>query len=127
MNTTTKESGSKKLSALLDYISVSVVILGIILFYILKINIWFKWGIVAIAVISGFSLFYFVSPTGVNLHSYFKESWNELGKVVWPTRKEALQFTWIVFLFVIVLAVFLWAVDSSIAWLFYSVILGKPA
>ena len=35
----------------------------------------------------------------------------------WPTRKETVQTTGIVFAFVVVMALFLFAVDSTIAWL----------
>jgi preprotein translocase subunit SecE len=102
-----------------------LVVAGLVLFYVLKINIWFKWGIVLVSLICAVSLFFFVSSTGLNLHAYLKESWRELGKVVWPSRKETTQFTWIVFLFVLILGLFLWLLDSSISWLFYNVILGR--
>lgn len=127
MNSTAKTVEVKKTNHIFDYLAVIIIIAGISLYYILKINIWFKWSIVAASLIAAFALFYFVSPTGLNLHGYVKDSWNELGKVVWPPRKEAIQFTWIVFLFVVVLSLFLWAIDSSLAWLFYSVILGKAS
>jgi preprotein translocase subunit SecE len=127
MNTTVKTVEAKKNHHIFDYLAIIIVIAGISLYYTLKINIWLKWGIVSASVILAFVIFYFVSSTGLSLHDYVKDSWRELGKVVWPPRKEAIQFTWIVFLFVIVLAIFLWAVDSSLAWLFYSVILGKAS
>ena len=41
----------------------------------------------------------------------------ETKKVVWPTRKETLQTTGIVFVFVVVMALFLWAVDASLLWI----------
>jgi preprotein translocase subunit SecE len=125
MNTTVKKSEVRQDNHIFDYLSVLIVAGGIALYYALKISVWLKWGIVLSALIIAFLLFYFVSPTGLNLHSYVKDAWRELGKIVWPTRKEAVQFTWIVFLFVLILAVFLWIVDSSLSWLFYSVILGK--
>jgi preprotein translocase subunit SecE len=37
--------------------------------------------------------------------------------VSWPTRKETVQTTLIVFAFVVVMALFLFAVDSTLAWL----------
>jgi preprotein translocase subunit SecE len=37
-------------------------------------------------------------------------------KVVWPTRKETIQTTAVVFAFVVVMALFLWAVDASLLW-----------
>src|SRR5690348_5133573 len=107
MNTTTKTVEAKKANHIFDYLAVIVVIAGISLYYTLKINIWLKWGIVAASIVPAFVIFYFVSSTGLSLHDYVKESWRELGKVVWPPRKEAIQFTWIVFLFVVILAIFL--------------------
>lgn len=110
-----------------NYISGALVIAGISLFYTLQLSLWLKWGIVLLSVIAALGLFYFVSPTGLRLHSYVRDSWMELGKVVWPTRKETVQFTWIVFLLVVLLGLFLWLVDTSLSWLFYGVILGKGA
>lgn len=121
MNAQAKESPSH----LFDYLAIVIIIAGIGLFYTLHINIWFKWGIVLLSIAGAIATFFLVSPTGLHLHGYVKDSWRELGKVVWPTRKEAVQFTWIVFLFVVILALFLWLVDSSLSWLFYGVILGR--
>ncbi len=45
-----------------------------------------------------------------------QESVAETKKVVWPTRKETLQTTGIVFAFVVVMALFLWMVDASLLW-----------
>lgn len=110
-----------------NYLSLFLLLLGIGLFYSLTINIWLKWLIFIISLIAATGLFFFFAPLGINLHGYIRDSWRELQKVVWPNRKETIQFTWIVFLFVLVLALFLWALDSGLAWLLYSVILGKGA
>ena len=40
----------------------------------------------------------------------------EARKVVWPTRKETIQTTGIVFAFVVVMALFLWLVDAGLLW-----------
>jgi len=48
----------------------------------------------------------------------------EVKKVVWPTRKETLQTTGIVFAFVVVMAVFLWVTDKSLEWVLYDLVLG---
>ena len=45
-------------------------------------------------------------------------------KVVWPTRKEALQMTGYVFAFVFVMALFLWLTDKTLEWVLYDLILG---
>ena len=128
MSTAIKTSDEKHLSSgIFNYIAIAIVIAGIALFYILKINIWLKWGIVLLSVVAGIATFFMLSTTGLQLHGYVRDSWRELGKVVWPTRKEATQFTWIVFLLVVVLGLFLWLIDTSLSWLFYSVILGRSS
>ncbi|MGQ9685792.1 MAG: preprotein translocase subunit SecE [Thiobacillaceae bacterium] len=44
------------------------------------------------------------------------EARGEARKVVWPTRKETMQMTGVVILFVMVMALFLWAVDAALFW-----------
>jgi preprotein translocase subunit SecE len=39
-----------------------------------------------------------------------------LKKVVWPTRNEAMQMTGCVFVFVVVMALFLWLTDKTLEW-----------
>lgn len=125
MNAPVKNIEEKSSGHLFDYLALLVVIAGLVLFYVLNINIWLKWGIVVVTLAAAGILFYVVSPTGKGLHGYVHDSWRELGKVVWPTRKEAMQFSWIVLLFVLVLGLFLWLVDTALAWILYGVILGK--
>ncbi len=108
-----------------NYVSILIILAGVGLFYGLKLDAWVKWAIFLVSLIAGLGVFYFLSPIGLNLHRYFKDSYLEIQKVVWPTRKETMQFTGIVFLFVCILGLFLWAVDSGLAWLLYGVILGK--
>jgi preprotein translocase subunit SecE len=43
--------------------------------------------------------------------AFSRESWEEAKRVVWPSRKETLQTTGVVFIFVTLMALFLWAVD----------------
>lgn len=124
MSTSIKTEAKAK-NHIFNYVAIFIIIAGLILFYTLHINIWFKWSIVIITILAAAWMFFFVSPTGLNLHAYLKETWREVNKVVWPTRKETIQFTWIVGLFVIILGLFLWLIDSGLSWLFYSVILGK--
>lgn len=48
---------------------------------------------------------------------FLNEAKVELRKVVWPTRQETVQTTLIVVAMVIVVAFFLWGVDSILLWL----------
>lgn len=65
------------------------------------------------------------SSQGKDFVGFARDSVAEAKKVVWPTRKETLQVTAVVFAFVLVLALFMWIVDSSLSWLFYDVLLGR--
>ncbi len=65
-----------------------------------------------------------ISEPGKRLIGYAQESYYEVRKVVWPTRKETFQMTGIVFAFVAVMGVFLWVLDKSLEWVLYSVLLG---
>ncbi len=49
--------------------------------------------------------------------AFSRESWEEAKRVVWPTRKETLQTTGVVFLFVFLMALFMWAVDGTLLWI----------
>ena len=54
---------------------------------------------------------------GKQFYAFAQESAVETRKVVWPSRKESFQTTGIVFLFVVVMALFLWVVDTGLLWI----------
>jgi preprotein translocase subunit SecE len=56
--------------------------------------------------------------------AFGRDSWKEVKKVVWPTRKEAIQMTAYVIAFCAVMALFLWLTDKTLEWVFYDLILG---
>ena len=57
-----------------------------------------------------------LSQPGREFFAFAQEAWAEAGRVSWPTRKETIQTTAVVFAFVVVMALFLFAVDSTLAW-----------
>jgi len=67
---------------------------------------------------------FFTSESGKSLNAFGHDAWREVKKVVWPARKEAIQMTAYVFVFVLVMALFLWLTDKTLEWLFYDLILG---
>ena len=67
---------------------------------------------------------FFTSESGKQLIAYGRDSSREVRKVVWPTRKEAMQMTGYVFAFVFVMALFLWLTDKTLEWALYDLILG---
>ncbi|MGH8727844.1 MAG: preprotein translocase subunit SecE [Burkholderiales bacterium] len=93
-------------------IAVAFVAAGIFGFYYLSSSL----TIIRVgAVLAGLVLAAIVAlqtQSGKRFVAFSQESVTELKKVVWPTRKETMQTTGVVFLFVVVMAIFLWAVDS---------------
>ena len=51
---------------------------------------------------------------GQEFYVFCKESKEETKKVVWPSRKETVQTSGVVFAFVIAMALFLWFIDSAL-------------
>ncbi|KAA0891021.1 preprotein translocase subunit SecE [Pusillimonas sp. ANT_WB101] len=78
----------------------------------------FIGGLVVAAIIAWFS------EPGRRTLSFGRDSYNEVKRVVWPTRKEATQMTGIVFAFVIAMGIMLWVVDKSLEWIIYGLLLG---
>ncbi len=64
------------------------------------------------------------SESGRRFVGFARESVTETKKVVWPSRKETVQTTGMVFAFVVVMAIFLWLTDKSLEWVMYDLILG---
>ena len=68
-------------------------------------------GVVLAGVVAG------MSAPGKRFFRFALDSRDEARKVVWPTRKETVQMTGVVVAFVVVMALFLWAVDGILLWL----------
>jgi preprotein translocase subunit SecE len=75
-------------------------------------------GLVAAVAVGWFS------EPGKRFLAYARESYQETKRVVWPTRKETVSTTGIVFAFVVVMALFLFIVDKSIEWVLYDLLLN---
>ena len=105
-------------------VAVLLVVGGVVAFYALgKQDLWLR--VVALIVLFAAAVAtFFTSEQGKQLIAYGRDSAREVRKVVWPTRKEALQMTGYVFAFVFVMALFLWLTDKTLEWLLYDLILG---
>jgi preprotein translocase subunit SecE len=104
--------------------SVALVIAGLVGYYLLsKQGGLAQWGAVLASLVAAAALF-LTSEPGKQFMALSQDSVREAKKVVWPTRKEAMQMTAYVFAFVVVMALFLWLVDKSLEWVLYDLILG---
>ncbi|MYC25456.1 MAG: preprotein translocase subunit SecE [Gammaproteobacteria bacterium] len=59
---------------------------------------------------------------GRNLWILFRDARSEIRKVIWPTRPETLQTTWIVLILIVIFALILWLLDSGLSFLVQVVI-----
>ena len=104
--------------------ALALVIGAIAAFYLLgKQGQIAQWGALIACLVAAVVVF-MVSEPGKQFVAFGRDSWREVKKVVWPTRKEAIQMTAYVFGFVVIMALFLWLTDKTLEWLFYDVVLG---
>lgn len=101
-----------------------LVVAGVVAYYYLDDrNFWLRVAVLLTLIAVAVATF-FTSEPGRELTAYGRDSVKEVKKVVWPTRKEALQMTGYVFAFVVVMALFLFLTDKTLEWLLYDLILG---
>jgi preprotein translocase subunit SecE len=100
-----------------------LVVGGVAAFYLLgKQDLWLR--IVALLVLLGIAVAtFFTAEAGKQLIAFGRDSVREVKKVVWPTRKEAIQMTGYVFAFVVVMALFLFLTDKTLEYVIFNLIL----
>ena len=105
-------------------IAAALVVGAVVAFYALgQKDLWMRVAALIVLMAAAIGIF-FTSEPGKQLIAYGQDSIREVKKVVWPTRKEALQMTGYVFAFVVVMAMFLWFTDKTLEWLLYDLVLG---
>ncbi len=93
-------------------------------FYVLaKQGAAVQWGVLIAGLVLAVGAF-LISESGKRFVGFCRDSYREVKKVVWPTRKETVQMTMYVFGFVVIMAMFLWLTDKTLEWVFYDLILG---
>lgn len=111
----TEEVVSNKLDVFKLLMAIAILILGIVGFYYFESEsqLYRVLGVVLAVMIA-----LAISATtglGQNLIGFGREARMEVRKVVWPTRQETLQTTFMVIMAVIVIGIFLWLVDMLLA------------
>jgi preprotein translocase subunit SecE len=111
----TEQVVSNKLDTFKLLLAIAILIAGIVGFYYYEaesqlyrvLGVVFAAG-VAIAISS-------TTNIGQNLIGFGREARMEVRKVVWPTRQETVQTTFMVIVAVIVIGIFLWLIDMLLA------------
>ena len=125
MSNTTIENVTSTADRVKLGLSVVVVLAGIIAYSALesRIPVVARVAIFVASLIVAALIVWFSEP-GRRTVAFAHESYNEVRRVVWPTRKETLQMTGIVFAFVAIMGLFLWILDKFVEWTLFSVLLG---
>jgi len=104
--------------------AIALLVGALVAFYMLsKQGALAQWGALLVCMAAAVEVF-LISETGKQFVSFGQDAVKEVKKVVWPERKEAMQITAYVFVFVVVMALFLWLTDKTLEWVFYDLILG---
>ena len=105
-------------------LAIAAVIGGLAGFYLLAQQpLVFRIGAVLAGLIIGVVIAATSEP-GKRFFAFGREAVAETKKVVWPSRKETIQTTAIVFGFVFIMAIFLWATDKTLEFTLYDLVLG---
>jgi preprotein translocase subunit SecE len=95
--------------------SILLVIGGVAGYYVLSAQAgWQRWLAVAAGLALGVAFFMW-SQYGRGFWQFVLDSRIELRKIVWPNRQETLMTTLVVFVFVIIAALFFWVLDLGLA------------
>jgi preprotein translocase subunit SecE len=97
-------------------VAILLVIAGIAAFYVFDTApTWVRWGAVVAGLVLGVGAIA-TSTYGRAVAQFVVEARVELRKIVWPSRRESMVTTGVVFAFVIVGGLFFWVVDLALAW-----------
>ena len=117
------ETSSSKSDLLLVTLAALLAIAGVVGFALLSEEaLAIRLGVLGGGLVLAVIIAWF-SPAGKRFLNYGQQSWEELRRVVWPTRKETLNTTGLVMAFVVIIAFFLFICDKLIEWGLYDVLL----
>ena len=123
MNNQNVETVTSKSDIALVTLAILAALAGVIAFALLSEEaLGVRLGVLFGGLLLGIGLAW-LSPSGKLLLSYGRQSWDELRRVVWPTKKETLNTTGLVMAFVFIIALFLFICDKIIEWGLYDVLL----
>ena len=97
---------------------------GLVGFYMMGGQPMILRVLAVLAGLGGFVAVAWFTAPGQRFFDFSRESANETKKVVWPSRKETVQTTGVVFAFVLVMSIVLWMTDKGLEWVLYDLILG---
>jgi preprotein translocase subunit SecE len=123
MTTQNVETVNSKADLALVSVAIVIVLAGVLGFSFLSDqSMLARIGILLGGIVVGLAIAWFSQP-GKRFIGFARESYDEARRVTWPSRKETVNTTGIVFAFVVIMAIFLFIVDKSLEWGLYDLLL----
>jgi preprotein translocase subunit SecE len=124
MNKTDVQTIGSGTDNLLVVVAILVALAGVIGFsFWSELPMLARVGILLGGIVVGLGIAWFTNP-GKRFIAFAQESFDEAKRVTWPSGKETLQTTWVVFGFVAIMSIVLFLVDRTIEWGLYDLVLG---
>ena len=118
-NTTVQPESNKALDIGVVTLAVLIVAAGIFAFtFLTDQQLGIRIGALVGGLVIGCGVAAF-SPSGKRFIGFCRESYDELRRVVWPTRRETVNTTGLVMAFVVAVAFYLFVVDKFVEWGLY--------
>ena len=96
--------------------------IGVALFYYLSDQILLYRVLAILAMVVVAAILFFLTKSGKDTAIFLQGAQVELQKTVWPTKTETIHTTLLIFAVVLIVALFLWALDLFLAWFMQIVI-----
>ncbi|MHB1230285.1 MAG: preprotein translocase subunit SecE [Halothiobacillus sp. 20-54-6] len=118
---TIEPSASSGLESAKIGLAIILLVGGIAAFYLLdKQPLFMRVGALLAALLAAVGVMY-MTAVGKSIWQFAFDSRVEVRKMVWPTRQETTQTTLVVVLLIVVIGLFMWGVDSLLAWIVRSI------
>jgi preprotein translocase subunit SecE len=123
MTTQDVQTVNNKLDLVLVTLAVAVLMAGVLGFSLLsERTLLIRIGILLGGLVLAVGIAWFTHP-GKRFLGFAHEAYEETRRVTWPSRKETINTTGIVFAFVAIMAIFLFIVDKSLEYVLYDLLL----
>jgi preprotein translocase subunit SecE len=123
MTTQEVQTVNNKLDLVLVVLAVAVLLAGVLGFSLLsERTLLIRIGILLGGLVIAVGVAWFSQP-GKRFLAFAHEAYEETKRVTWPSRKETINTTGIVFAFVAIMAIFLFIVDKSLEFVLYDLLL----
>ncbi len=124
MNKTDVQTVGGGLDGLLVGVALAIALTGVVGFsFWPELPMLARVGILLGGLAIGVGIAWITQP-GKRFIAFAVDAYEEAKRVTWPSGKETVQTTWVVFAFVAVMSVVLFGVDKFIEWGLYDLVLG---